>query len=37
MPEIWDMIESSMTREQILRATELARACMESNYRSCER
>lgn len=31
-----DKIETSMTRPQILRATELARICMESNYRACE-
>ena len=36
VPEFWDMVESSMTREQILRATELARTCMQSNYQSCE-
>ena len=33
---LWDTFERSMTREEILRASELARECMESNYKSCE-
>ena len=30
-----DQIESSMTREEILRATELARTCLASEYKTC--
>ncbi len=32
-----DNYENSMTRDQIHRATEMAQACMESNYKTCER
>ena len=35
-PDIWGVFERSMTREEILRATELARECMDSNYQSCD-
>ncbi len=35
MPAIWELIEAPMTREEILRATKLARACMDSDYQSC--
>ena len=31
-----DWLETKMTRPQILRAVELARTCMESNYHACE-
>ena len=30
-----DILELSMTRAEIGRATELARACMASDYRNC--
>ena len=31
-----DTIEDDMTNAQIARATELARACMDSDYENCE-
>ena len=30
-----DRVEAKLTRTQILRATELARACLQSNYQTC--
>lgn len=33
--EFREDLESLMTREDISRATELARTCMASNYREC--
>ena len=35
--EIRDLLERLMTRDEVNRATELARMCMESNYKNCER
>ena len=32
-----DNLERDMTRDEITRATELARACMASDYQDCER
>ena len=32
-----DNLERDMTRDEITRATELARACMASDYQNCER
>ena len=32
-----DNYEKSMKRDQIHQATEMAQACMESNYKDCER
>ena len=32
-----DNLERDMTRDEISHATELARACMTSNYQTCER
>ena len=34
--ELRDTIEDDMTATQIVRATELARACMDSDYENCE-
>ena len=34
--ELRDILESDMTRAEISRATELARACMASDYQDCE-
>ena len=31
-----DAIEREMTRDKVTRATELARACLASDYRNCE-
>ena len=35
--ELRDNLERDMTRAEISRATELARTCMASDYRDCER
>ena len=32
-----DSLERTMTREEISRATDLARACMDSDYQDCGR
>ena len=34
--EIRDTVERELTRAEVTRATELARACMDSDYQSCE-
>ena len=34
--ELRDNLERDMTRAEISRATELARACMTSDYQACE-
>ena len=34
--ELRDNLERDMTRAEISRATELARACMASDYQDCE-
>ena len=34
--DLRDRIQSSMTREQIIRATELAQACMANDFQDCE-
>ena len=34
--ELRDNLEDDMTRAEISRATELARACMASDYQDCE-
>ena len=34
--ERWENMERDMTRAEISRATELAHACMASDYQDCE-
>ena len=34
--EIRDTVERELTRAEVTRATELARACLDSDYQSCE-
>ena len=34
--EIRDTVERELTRAEVTRATELSRACMDSDYQSCE-